>query len=414
MAVTQSTDLFSVQTLTDRVRGRFRRKNAFMGSPLVAGGAVVVNGTMPAGGRGALNKTIDIPYFGVLPPFQNNPEGSSINPSKIGQTSEQAVIARSTLMVETSVLAQGFAATNPNMGDPYQEAAEQAAVQAVREIDKQIVAACKTTPLLYDIYSATTPQFLEHRHVIRARSVWGDEQDDIVGMVTHSLALADLAELQNANGDSLLVETMEEGQEGVMRRRFAGVPLVVSDSVPLDGSTMGTVAPLGSTPPVLTLAVADASLLGPWDLLIECVVGGAHATATIRFSTDGGNTWSATMATAGVGVALPLVDTAVDSLVGNNGETGLTAAFAAGTFDADNSWASKANLCVTSMILQQGAAAFWFNQDRLGMKTDVDIAEDTDIFAMHLYYVAHHYRRRRMGTRPGTVRLRHNVKGYVG
>jgi hypothetical protein len=152
---------------------------------------------------------------------------------------------------------------------------------------------------------------------------------------------------------------------------------------------------------------------GPWDLRIDCTLSHASA-STIRFSTDGGNTYSADIAVADDGVPVALIDTAVDSLVGNNGTSGILVAFASGTFNADNAWASKANLAVQTMILQAGACAFWFNQDRLGAKTDVDILEDTDIFAMHLYYVAHMYRRRRMGTRPGVVRIKHNVKGFVG
>jgi hypothetical protein len=410
MAVTQSTDLFSAQVLIDRVRGKFKGKNAFMGSKLVSGGACIVKGTMPKGGKEALNKTIDIPYWGILPPFTNNPEGSSATPQKIAQTSEQATIGRSSLMVETSVLAQGVAAANPDLGDPYQEAADQAMVQAEREMDRLIVAKAATSPLLYDIYSATNPQYLEHRHVIRARSMWGDEQDDIVAMVTHSQALADLAEMTTNNGDSLLIETMREGQEGIIDRTFAGAPLLVSDMVPLTGSTMGTVTPTGTTPPVATLT---GTPLGPWNLRIECLLSHASDT-TIRFSVDGGNTWSAAIPATDSGTPVALTDTNVDSLVGINGATGISVAFASGTFNADNRWAATANLAVQSMIVQKDALAFWFNQQRLGAKTDVDIAEDTDLFAMHLYYVAHLYRRRRMGTRAGVVRLKHNVRGFVG
>jgi hypothetical protein len=247
--------------------------------------------------------------------------------------------------------------------------------------------------------------------MVQARSKFGDESDAVVAMVTHSQAIADLATMYNAKGDPLLVETVQEGQEGVVRRTFGGVPLEVSDSVPLDGSTMGTVTPSGTTPPVATLTGTPT---GPWNLVVECVLGGAHATATVRFSTDGGNTWSATLTTLGVGVALALTDTAVDSMVGVDGETGISIAFAAGTFNADNDWKSNANLCVTSMMLQPESCAFWFNADRLGMKTDVDIAEDTDLFAMHLYYVSHMYRRRRMGKRPGVVVIKHNVRNFVG
>jgi hypothetical protein len=411
MAVTQSTDMFSAQTLIDRVRGRFRRKNAFMGSRLVAGGAVRVMGTMPKGGRGALNKTIDVPYWGTLGAFANNPEGSSVTPQKIAQTSEQATIGRSSLAVETSVLAQGVAAGSPELGDPYQEAAEQAAVQAEREMDRLIVAACMNTPLVRALYSASSPVYLDHQQVVRARTMWGDEQDDIVGMVTHSQALADLATLYKNDGTPLLMESVQEGQEGVVKRSFAGIPLTVSDSTSLSGSTMSTPSSAGTSPPVLTITGTPT---GPWDLRIECQLGGAHATATYRFSVDGGNTWSADIVTLGAGVAQALTDTAVDSLVGNNGTTGLSVAFAAGTFNADNAWSSKANLCVNTLLLQADAATFWYNADRLGAKTDVDILEDTDIFAMHLYYVAHMYRRRRMGTRPGVIKLTHNVREFVG
>lgn len=413
MAVTQSTDIFNAQVLIDAVRGRFRNKNAFIGSRLVSSGAVVVRGTMPQGGPKALNKTIDIPYWGNLPKFQNNPEGSSIGASKISQTSEQAgPIARSSLMVETSVLAQGVALTRPELGDPYAESADQAMARAEQEMDRIIVNTAKASPLKVDIYNASAPVYLEHRHMVQARSKFGDEGDGIVAMVTHSQALADLATMYNAKGDPMLVETIQEGQEGVIRRTFGGVPLEISDSVPLDGSTMGTVSTGASTtPPVATITGTPN---GPWNLVIDCVVGGAHTTATIRFSTDGGNTWSATMATAGVGVALPLIDTAVDSMVGVDGDTGLSVAFAAGTFNADNVYTSNANLCVTSMMLQPESCAFWYNADRLGMKTDIDIAEDTDLFAMHLYYVSHMYRRRRMGKRPGVALIKHNVRNFVG
>lgn len=414
MPTTQSSDLFSVQVLIDAVRGRFKRKNAFIGSSLVSGGAVRVLPTMPHGGKGALNKTVDIPYVGVLGGFQNNPEGSSATPQRIQYTSEQAQIGRSSLMVETSVLAQGIGIAHPELGNPHDEAADQAMVAAEREMDRIIVNRVKSTNLVLPLYNASSPVYLEHRHVVQARTKWGDEQDDIVGMVTHSQALADLATLYNARGEPLLVETVQEGQEGVVKRKFGGVPLTVSDSVPLDGSSMGSVTSAGSSPPVATLAVADASKMGPWDLRIEVVVGGAHTTAGYRFSVDGGQTWSDLVTTLGAGVAQPLTDPAVDSLVGNNGETGLTVAFAAGTFNTDNRYSSTANLSCSTLLLQKDAAIFWYNAGRLGAKTDIDIAEDTDLFAMHLYYIAHMYRRRRMGTRCGVVKITHNLRNFAG
>ena len=74
---TTSDNMFSAQTLIDRVRGRIRRKRALVGSALARGGAVRVLGTMPKGGKSAINKTIDVRYFGVRPKFQQRTETQS-------------------------------------------------------------------------------------------------------------------------------------------------------------------------------------------------------------------------------------------------------------------------------------------------------------------------------------------------
>ena len=410
MALTTASDMLTPQILIDAIRGAFKKKNAFMGSLLASSGAVMVSGTMPKGGPGAIGKTIDVPYFGTIPGFAANADGSSVTPNKIAQTSEQATVARSSLAVEASRWAQGVGAVDPALGDPYEEAGRQAVEQATRHMDSKIITAAAATPLVRDVYSATVPVYLDHRQVVRARSLFADDQEGIVAMVTHSQAEADLAEMLDANGRPLLTETVRDGAQGV-EKRFAGVPLVISDEAPLTGSTMGSVTSTGTAPPVATLAGTPT---GAWDLVIECQVGGAHETATIRFSTDGGNTWSADLITAGVGVALALTDTAVDSLVGNNGATGITVAFAAGTFNADNKWVARANLKVTSMIVQRAALAFWFNQSALTPQTDHDILKDSDILALHLYYAAHMYRRRRGGARPGVVAIKHNVRQFIG
>lgn len=409
MAVTQETDILDPQILIEQIAGEFRGKNAFMGSIFVTQGAVRVSGTMPEGGAGAIGKTITIPYFGTIGDFVSNPEGSSITPSKIATASEQGTVTRMSLAGEVSRWAQGKAMVKPELGDPYAESARQAMMSATRAMDKLIIDEAATTPLIKDHYNSSSPSYLDWQKVIRAKTLWGDEQDSIVAMVMHSQTLADVSELTDANGRPLLLVDQTLGQESVPR--FAGVPIVVSDRVPLTGSTMGSVTGTGTSAPVATLT---GTPLGPWDLVIECQTGGAHETATIRFSVDGGNTWSADIVTAAATVALPLVDTAADSLVGVNGATGVSVAFAAGSFNADNKWTATANLKVSTMILQQDAAAFWYNAQRLQMQQDVDILEDTDIFAMHLYSVPKLYRRRRGGSRPGCIRITHNVRNYVG
>lgn len=421
MAITINTDMVDVQILADAVRGRFRGKNALMGSILVSRGAVRVSGTMPGAGQGAIGKKIDIPYFGSLGKFVSNNDGSSVTPQKVAQVLEQATVARLSLAAEVSVWAQGLAQVDPNVGDPYEEATTQLEAAAVVAMDETMVAEMKGTELVLDVYNATTPVYNSWDLTVDAKTLWGDEQDNIVAMVAHSQSLADMAKEKDSSGKSLLLVNNQQGAESI--QTYNGIPVLVSDKVPLDSSTMGTVSSSGTTPPAVTLAGAP---LGPFKLAIDVVTGGASGTATFRFSTDGGNTWSSTYTVPAAGGSLLLDDSAqagtadingnktADSLVGMNGKTGITATFANGTYNADNLYKSKANLKVTDMILQQDAGAFWYNAGALAAQFDKDILADANITAMHLYCAPKRYRRRRGGSRPGVVAIKHNVRGFTG
>lgn len=410
MAQISSTDLFNPQVMTDTVRGAFRAKNAFVGSDLVALGIASVNGSMPRGGPSAIGQTIEVPYFGVIGEFADNSEGTAVTPTAFGQGYEQGTIKRQSLAFEVSRWAQGNAAVDPAVGDPYMEAADQIRMAAQRAIDAQLVAAAAASGVYTKTtYSATTPKFLDYDTVVDAgANGFGDEGTGEMALLVHSRTQADLMKLKDSTGRHLLVMNETEGGQ-VMR--FNGKRVVVSDKAPLTSSSMGSVTSSGTSPPVATLT---GTPLGAWDLQIDCNLGGAHTTATFRFSVDGGNTWSETITTLGVGVATPLIDTAKDSLVGLNGKTGISVAFAAGTFNADNLWTSTALLQATSMLLRPGALVFWYASEHLGLETDKDIMKHTDLAAMHLYGVAHRYRRARGGSYPGVTLIKHNVSGYTG
>lgn len=405
MAVTQSTDIFYPEILTDAVRSKLRGKNALMDSILTSSGAISVVGTMPESGPAAIGKTVRMAYWGRLGSFASNPEGSSPVPQKVTQGYEDAAVARASMAFEVSRWARGVVGVNGMTDDPYDVSAEQIIEEARREMDRQMVVAGSTSPLLASHYSATAPSYMTYSTVVTDKAVkLGDEQSDgIVAMVTHSLVLADMANEKDSTGRPLLTMPADGS---VMR--IAGIPVLQSDRVPLTGSTMGTVTETGAS-------VGNVSLTGtptgPWDLKIDIVAGGARGTATFRFSTDGGSTWSATLTTA---ATVALTDTAVDSLVGNNGTTGITAAFGSATYDAASVYSSKANLCVESQIWMPGAGAYWYNEQAMELKTDADILEDTDIAAMHLYACPHVYRRRAGGSRPGVLRIRTNVRGFTG
>jgi hypothetical protein len=407
MTITTVSDVFQPEILTEAVQGVFGQKTAFMGSRLAGLGAVVVEGSMPEGGPNAIGVTVKVPYFGVIGEFANNPDGSAVTPGKIQQTSESATVTRDSLAFEVSRWAQGNAAVDPNVGDPYEECARQIMVAAERAMDKRIITSAAATGVyLKDVYSSTAPVTISWDLVVDAKAEgWGDENEDVVAMLCHSQTHKDMLKLKDGAGRPLLIESQIEG--GPVDR-FCGLPVVISDRVPLTGSTMGAVVSSGTTPPVATLT---GTPLGAWKLVIDCML--SHASDTlIRFSTDNGNTWSANIAATDSGTPVALTDTAVDSLVGVNGATGISVAFAAGTFNADNLWTSTASLKTTSMLLKRRALAFWYNKNALGMKTDQNITADTNIAAMHLYGAAHRYRRVAGGTKPGVVQLTHNVSGY--
>ena len=402
MTATKTTDRdFDVQVLEDTVQGVFKGKTALFGSLLASSGAIAVRPTMQVG-RDFIGNTITMPYFGVIGDFAANAEDTAATPVAIKTKSETATVARQSLAFEVSRWAQ---MSGPDDADPYVECARQIQESAVRAMDSLCLTAAAATPLVKDVYSATTPVVLDWDLITDARTKWGDDQGSIVGAVVHSQVEAGLRKLRDANGRPLLLDGMVDGYNVT---RFNGVPLVVSDRVPLTGSSMSsTVTEAGAS---VGGVAFTGTPTGAWNIVIDIVVGGSRGTATFRFSTDGGQTYSATLTTA---ATVALTDTNSDSLVGNNGATGITATFGVATYDAASTYTCNAILKATSLMFQRDALAFWYNANALNLQTDKDILKDNDVAAMHLYYAAHMYRRRRGGARPGVVKMIHNVSGWT-
>jgi len=398
MTAAVHTDFVVPEVLTEALQGAYTQKNAFISSQMVSNGYVRVSDTMPARSPQEIGNTIKIPYFGTIGDFESVADGSSATPVALKQTYEEGTVARDALAFELTNWAQMAAA-----GDPYAEAARQLVLATARNIDSlSMTAAVATGALSRDVYSATVPVKLDMDVIIDALSLWGDMAAGMTpGLFVHSRVYGDLLKLKSSDGVPLL---RDAGNGEVPR--INGLPVIRSDRLPLTGSAMGTVTSAGTSPPVLTITGTPT---GPWDLLIDCQVGGAHTTATYKFSTDGGQNWSAAITTLAAAAPQALTDTATDSLVGNNGSTGLTVEFAAGTFNADNTWVSKAGLKCTSLIVLPGALAFWYNRAALRVQTDRDILKDSDVAAVHLYRVAHRYRRMPGGTKPGIIKILHNT-----
>ena len=284
MAVTLNTSTYrdyDVQILAEVVRGVFAGRNAFMGSILVSQGAVTTDGSMPGNnGPGFIGTEITMPYFGVLGEFVDNPEGSAVTPQAIYQTNEKATVGRKSLAFEVSQWAR-----NSGPADPYQVAAEMIRDAATRAMDKAVIDEAAGTPLITNVYTASAPSasnYITWDGVCDARSKWGDEDQDAVAIVAHSRTVNDMRKQKDTQGRPLVLDSFRDFN----MPQYCGLPVLVSDRMPLTGSSMTTPTSAGTTPPVLTLT---GTPLGPFDLAIKVIAGGAHTAATIQFSTDGGN-----------------------------------------------------------------------------------------------------------------------------
>jgi hypothetical protein len=401
MAKTTKSDILIPELFTEAVQGAFAQKGVFKGSMLAAMGAAVVDGSF-GGGAETVGNQVEVPYFGTLGDFETSiADGTAATPKKIQQTSETATVERDTLAFEVTRWGR-----NSKGGDSYREAAQQTVAATLRACDRRLInAAAAAGGLVKSVFSANSPQLLNYDVMVDAMSLWGDESDDVVGMVVHSKVKADLFRMRDSVGHPLLTDP----GTGELPR-FMGVPIAVSDRVPLTGSSMSAVTSAGTSPPTVTLAGTPE---GAWNLKIIISVGGlSNGTAKFKFSTDGGQNYSAELTVPNGGGAIALTDTAIDSLIGKNGTTGITATFANGTYNVDNTYVATAAMKVRSLLLRRNSLAFWFNQDALQLQTDRDILVDSSIGAVHLYAAALRYRRRPGGTKPGVVAIDHNVGGY--
>lgn len=396
MARTTKSDVLIPEIFTDAVQGRFAQKNLFMAeSALAKTGAVVVNDSFTGDAKSVGNE-VEVPYFGSIGEFASTADGVAAAVNKLAQTSEKAVVSRDTLAFEATRWAKSSKGK-----DAYEEAADQAVEAAARAMDRRLITeAVKAGGLRKAVYSSSSPTFLDYDLMVDAKMMWGDEQDDVVGMGVHSTTLADLYKLRDNSGRPLL----SDPRDGEMLR-FMGVPIITSDSLPLTGSQMGAVTETGTTPP--DIAVTTNTPLGPWKLRIKVHTAGARGVAKIQFSLDDGENYSDPILTA---ASIDLVDPAIDSLIGVNGKSGLTISYENAAANADNVWTSKASVKVRSLLIKKAAFAFWFNREALKLQTDKDILVDSDLGAMHLYAAALRYRRRPGGTKSGVVVIEHNVR----
>ncbi|MEN6535493.1 MAG: phage major capsid protein [Bryobacteraceae bacterium] len=399
MTVSAKSSFLIPEIITSAVRARFAQKNAFMGSEAAAAGLISINPFFNVSDPNQIGETVRVPYFGTLGSFASRSDGTPAVPTAFAGTSETGTIALASLAFEVTRWANNTGGYDVS---PETQAADQVMQAAERYMDSSVITAAVAGGITKTYYSATNPRLLDYDAVVDAATLWGDESDPKAVLVVHSKVMADCLKLKDANGRPLLT-TSEDG----LVTRIAGRRIIQSDKCPLTGSTMSAVTAAGTTPPTVTLTGTPT---GPWNLKVVCTTLGARGTSYIKFSTDGGSTYSTPVVTA---ATVTLTDTAVDSTVGNNGATGLTLAMADTAAAVDNVWTATATIKATSLLVRPGALAFWYNRNALELLTDKDILNDSSIGAMHLYSVAHAYRRHPQGTKRGVIAIVHNTSSVA-
>lgn len=394
MAVTTKTDVIIKEVFDDTIAGAFGNVNAFMGSQIVQSGALIVRDGMPESGAEVVGDTINIPYFGSIGEFDDiATDGDSLTPKKIAQTREQGTIAHSGIAINVTRRARSSVGK-----DIYQELAEQVVASATRKMDALVSAAAiaGNNQLIIDKYSSSgARRAMDYDLLVDAKMMWRDFQSDIAGAMVHSRVYSDLMKLKDADGRPLLIEPLP-GTTGALAK-LGNVPIVVSDRMPLDSSVMTAVSSTGTTPPVITLTGTPTM---PIDLQVKCTTLGALATWLLKYSIDGGLTYSDIVASA---ATVEMFDPATGLT------TGVTLNIAAGTAAVNNVWTAQSCLKHTSLLVKKGALIFWYNRNALVLQTQDQPLADSKVAALHLYAVAYRYKRLAGQPFPGVVKVRHNA-----
>lgn len=235
------TDLIQPEILAEAVSAELAGRPVLYGSP-----AVVTNTSLPGDKRGG--DTVTVPYFGTMGELEDVAEGQALTLRTLSMSSETAQVQRSGMAFSITKWAELAA----QYADPYAEAAKQVANSVQRRFVKALIDVAKApgaSLAVHDVYNAGTPVNFSWDVVVDAKQDnWGDEQDDLALMASHSKVKGDLYKAKDTTGRTLYVDPATPGQLGM----FCGMPITWSDRI----------APSSDTPPKYsTLLLKERSLV---------------------------------------------------------------------------------------------------------------------------------------------------------
>lgn len=251
-----------------------------------------------------------------------------------------------------------------------------------------------TTPLVKNYYDSGTPALLNLDRITDSIALFGDEEEDMACMVVHSKTKANLRKLKTSDGMPLLQDPKSDN--GGLPR-INGIPVMVSDRMPVTGSAVSAVTSAGTTPPTVSISGTPAPT-GAFDVSVEVTTGGSRGTAVIKYTVDGGITYTTDVTTAAT----------VELFDSDGVSTGITIAMASGTYATDNVYTFNVIAKHTSLILKKNSLVLWYAGQGMSIDEDKDISRDTKLQSVHVYWAAHRYVRMPGKKRPGVVMIRHN------
>lgn len=374
---------FIPEVLQDAVRANFKGKRALLGSL-----AVTMLASLPLSARGG--DKIEIPHFDLIGDLEDVAEGVPLSVATIPDgVRDEANVARAGKAMRLS----DWKKMAENFADPYAEFTRQFNEAVSRRWDRALIAKASATSGLpsnhiIDRFNSGTPVKMSWSFAVDGRRPFGDEQENLGMIVVHSKAYFDLIAEVDLQNRPLLSGPPVDGDIV----RIAGIPVMISDRCPIafPVALTGT----GTAPPAVTITGENSLAID--SVKVDIQTGGAVATATFRYSFDGGTTWEEEA----------VVTASAYEMKQKGIPTGLTLNFAAGTYNADNLYVSTQPK-YTSLLLKQRSMLLWHSTKPL-VESVREPLTDSELIAVNTYYVAHRYRRAVADTRPGVVMLKHN------
>lgn len=226
--------------------------------------------------KGKPGDTIVFPYFEQLNgDAVELSEATRMSTNKIGQNkwnfSTVKEIGKAVEISDTALLT--------GLGDWKKEAGRQLGLAIARKVDKDVIAEAATTTTVVDVSGGATANKLSYDVVIEAISKFGEYYDEAEVLIIHSQQAKTLVK------DPSFIDMTKYG-EPVMKGGFkaigqiAGIPVIISDTLPVDTVNGKYTAFLFQRDPVGIAYKRDILIETDRDILARTTV----ITATIHYA----------------------------------------------------------------------------------------------------------------------------------